>query len=106
MESVVDKVTSQQKEDAFSGGSVESDDDDLADKDQYVGSIESLIGNNIQQYKIEMAVKLAMLEEVNRMIARSEEEVKLFDQMDEELDLEDEMTRYDEVPKWLRAGTQ
>nr|GEW43845.1 ATP-dependent helicase BRM [Tanacetum cinerariifolium] len=143
MEAVVDKVTSHQKEDAFrNGGSVESDDDDLAGKDRYVGSIESLIRNNIQQYKIEMADEVInagrfdqrttheerrstlesllrdeeryqqtvhdvpSLQEVNRMIARSEEEVELFDQMDEELDWEDEMTRYDEVPKWLRAGTQ
>lgn len=40
------------------------------------------------------------------MIARSEEEVELFDQMDEEFDWADEMTRYDQVPKWLRAGTR
>lgn len=40
------------------------------------------------------------------MIARSEEEVELFDQMDEEFDWSEEMTRYDQVPKWLRAGTR
>nr|GEW88262.1 ATP-dependent helicase BRM-like [Tanacetum cinerariifolium] len=126
MEVVVDKVTSHQKEEAFRNeGSVESDDDDLVGKDRYVGSIESLIRNNIQQYKNEMAdeVKNAgtfdqrttheerrstlesllrneeryqqiihdvpSLQEVNRMIARSEEEVELFDQIDEELDWED-----------------
>jgi SWI/SNF-related matrix-associated actin-dependent regulator of chromatin subfamily A protein 2/4 len=46
------------------------------------------------------------LQEVNRMIARSEDEVELFDQMDEEFDWIEEMTRYDQVPKWLRASTK
>ncbi|MBA0802314.1 hypothetical protein Gohar_012621 [Gossypium harknessii] len=46
------------------------------------------------------------LHQVNRMIARSEEEVELFDQMDEELDWTDEMTCHEEVPKWLRASTK
>lgn len=142
MEAVVDKVSSHQKEDNFrNGGSVDSD-DDLAGKDRYIGSIESLIRNNIQQYKIDMADEVInagrfdqrttheerrstlesllkdeeryqetvhdvpSLQEVNRMIARSEEEVELFDQMDEEFDWAEEMTRYDQVPKWLRAGTR
>ncbi|KAI3743909.1 hypothetical protein L1987_56978 [Smallanthus sonchifolius] len=142
MEAVVDKVSSHQKEDNFrNGGSVDSD-DDLAGKDRYIGSIESLIRNNIQQYKIDMADEVInagrfdqrttheerrstlesllrdeeryqetvhdvpSLQEVNRMIARSEEEVELFDQMDEEFDWTDEMTRYDQVPKWLRASTR
>ncbi|GFY92520.1 transcription regulatory protein SNF2 [Actinidia rufa] len=106
------------------------------------GSIESLIRNNIQQYKIDMADEVInagrfdqrttheerrltletllhdeeryqdtvhdvpSLQEVNRMIARSEEEVELFDQMDEEFDWEEEMTRYDQVPKWIRASTR
>ncbi|CAI9279148.1 unnamed protein product [Lactuca saligna] len=142
MEAVVDKVSSHQKEDNFrNGGSVDSD-DDLAGKDRYIGSIESLIRNNIQQYKIDMADEVInagrfdqrttheerrstlesllkdeeryqetvhdvpSLQEVNRMIARSEEEVELFDQMDEEFDWAEEMTRYDQVPKWLRASTR
>ncbi|KAL8268519.1 hypothetical protein R6Q59_002317 [Mikania micrantha] len=142
MEAVVDKVSSHQKEDNFRNeGSVDSD-DDLAGKDRYMGSIESLIRNNIQQYKIDMADEVInagrfdqrttheerrstlesllrdeeryqetvhdvpSLQEVNRMIARSEEEVELFDQMDDEFDWTDEMTRYDQVPKWLRASTQ
>ncbi|PWA97010.1 SNF2-related, N-terminal domain-containing protein [Artemisia annua] len=142
MEAVVDKVSSHQKEDNFkNGGSVDSD-DDLAGKDRYIGSIESLIRNNIQQYKIDMADEVInagrfdqrttheerrstlesllrdeeryqetvhdvpSLKEVNRMIARSEEEVELFDQMDEEFDWADEMTRYDQVPKWLRADSR
>ncbi|MED6215867.1 hypothetical protein PIB30_002556 [Stylosanthes scabra] len=46
------------------------------------------------------------LQEVNRMIARSKEEVELFDQMDEEEDWIEEMTRFDQVPKWLRATTR
>lgn len=141
MEAVVDKVGSHQKEDEFrSGGTVDSD-DDLAGKDRYMGSIESLIRNNIQQYKIEMADEVInagrfdqrttheerrmtletllhdeeryqetlhdvpSLHEVNRMIARSEEEVDLFDQMDEEFDWAEEMTRFDEIPEWLRAST-
>ncbi|KAL0309252.1 UNVERIFIED_CONTAM: ATP-dependent helicase BRM [Sesamum radiatum] len=55
MEAVVDKISSHQKEDEIrSVGAVDSD-DDLAGKDRYMGSIESLIRNNIQQYKIEMA---------------------------------------------------
>ncbi|PIN18589.1 Chromatin remodeling complex SWI/SNF [Handroanthus impetiginosus] len=142
MEAVVDKISSHQKEDELrSGGTVDSD-DDLAGKDRYVGSIESLIRNNIQQYKIDMADEVInagrfdqrttheerrltletllhdeeryqetvhdvpSLHEVNRMIARSEEEVELFDQMDEELDWAEEMTRYDEVPHWLRSSTK
>ncbi|KAK9757914.1 hypothetical protein RND81_01G194500 [Saponaria officinalis] len=142
MEAVVDKITSHQKEDEFrSGGAVDLE-DDLAGKDRYIGSIESLIRNNIQQYKIEMADEVInagrfdqrttheerrmtletllhdeeryqetvhdvpSLHQVNRMIARSDEEVELFDQMDEEFDWIDEMTSYDEVPDWLRANTK
>lgn len=142
MEAVVDKISSHQKEDELrSGGTVDME-DDLAGKDRYMGSIESLIRNNIQQYKIDMADEVInagrfdqrttheerrltletllhdeeryqetlhdvpSLQEVNRMIARSEEEVELFDQMDEELDWIEEMTRYDQVPKWLRTSTR
>lgn len=142
MEAVVDKISSHQKEDEFrSGGTVDLE-DDLAGKDRYIGSIESLIRNNIQQYKIDMADEVInagrfdqrttheerrltletllhdeeryqetvhdvpSLQEVNRMIARSEEEVELYDQMDEELDWIEEMTRYDQVPEWLRASTK
>ncbi|KAI3711408.1 hypothetical protein L2E82_41474 [Cichorium intybus] len=142
MEAVVDKVSSHEKEDNFRVAGVVDSDDDLAGKDRYIGSIESLIRNNIQQYKIDMADEVInagrfdqrttheerrstletllrdeeryqetvhdvpSLQEVNRMIARSEEEVELFDQMDEEFDWSDEMTPYDQVPKWLRAGTR
>ncbi|KAL9228908.1 hypothetical protein vseg_004438 [Gypsophila vaccaria] len=142
MEAVVDKISSHQKEDEFrSGGAVDLE-DDLAGKDRYIGSIESLIRNNIQQYKIEMADEVInagrfdqrttheerrmtletllhdeeryqetvhdvpSLHQVNRLIARSDEEVELFDQMDEEFDWIDEMTSYDEVPDWLRANTK
>ncbi|KAJ8900564.1 hypothetical protein K2173_025341 [Erythroxylum novogranatense] len=142
MEAVVDKISSHQKEDEIrSGGTVDLE-DDLAGKDRYMGSIESLIRNNIQQYKIDMADEVInagrfdqrttheerrmtletllhdeeryqetvhdvpSLQAVNRMIARSEDEVELFDQMDEELEWTDEMTRYDQVPKWLRVGTK
>ncbi|WCJ22764.1 transcription regulatory protein SNF2 putative [Euphorbia peplus] len=142
MEAVVDKISSAHKEDELrSGGSVDME-DDLAGKDRYIGSIESLIRNNIQQYKIDMADEVInagrfdqrttheerrmtletmlhdeeryqetlhdvpSLQEVNRMIARSEEEVELFDQMDEELDWTEEMTSYNQVPKWLRASTR
>ncbi|KAJ9563405.1 hypothetical protein OSB04_008565 [Centaurea solstitialis] len=142
MEAVVDKVASHEKEDNFRNGGTVDSDDDLAGKDRYIGSIESLIRNNIQQYKIDMADEVInagrfdqrttheerrstlesllrdeeryqetvhdvpSLQDVNRMIARSEEEVDLFDQMDEEFDWAEEMTRYDQVPKWLRAGTR
>ncbi|OVA13986.1 SNF2-related [Macleaya cordata] len=142
MEAVVDKISSNQKEDEMrSGGSVDSE-DDLAGKDRYMGSIESLIRNNIQQYKIDMADEVInagrfdqrttheerrmtletllhdeeryqetvhnvpSLQEVNRLIARSEEEVELFDQMDEELDWAEDMTRYEQVPEWLRASSR
>ncbi|KAL6128685.1 hypothetical protein ACLB2K_072040 [Fragaria x ananassa] len=142
MEAVVDKIPSHQKEDELrTGGTVDSE-DDLAGKDRYMGSIESLIRSNIQQYKIDMADEVInagrfdqrttheerrmtletllhdderyqetlhdvpSLQEVNRMIARSEEEVELFDQMDEEYDWIEEMTRYDQVPKWLRTSTR
>ncbi|XP_057462987.1 LOW QUALITY PROTEIN: ATP-dependent helicase BRM-like [Actinidia eriantha] len=142
MEAVVDKISSHQKEDEFRSGGVVDSEDDLAGKDRYVGSIESLIRNNIQQYKIDMADEVInagrfdqrttheerrltletllhdeeryqetvhdvpSLQEVNRMIARSEEEVELFDQIDEEFDWAEEMTRYDQVPKWIRASTR
>ncbi|KAJ6729744.1 SNF2/RAD54 HELICASE FAMILY [Salix viminalis] len=142
MEAVVNKISSCQKEDELrSGGTVDLE-DDLVGEDRYMGSIESLIRNNIQQYKIDMADEVInagrfdqrttheerrmtletllhdeeryqetlhdvpSLQEVNRMIARSEEEVELFDQMDEEFDWTEEMTRYDQVPKWLRASTK
>ncbi|KAL5796148.1 hypothetical protein ACOSQ2_000968 [Xanthoceras sorbifolium] len=142
MEAVVDKISSHQKEDEFKSGGTVDMEDDLAGKDRYMGSIEGLIRNNIQQYKIDMADEVInagrfdqrttheerrmtletllhdeeryqetvhdvpSLQAVNRMIARSEDEVELFDQMDEELDWIEEMTRYDQVPKWLRASTQ
>ncbi|KAM3016714.1 hypothetical protein FF2_000695 [Malus domestica] len=142
LEAVVDKMASHLKEDELrSGGTVDSE-DDLAGKDRYIGSIESLIRSNIQQYKIDMADEVInagrfdqrttheerrmtletllhdeeryqetlhdvpSLQEVNRMIARSEEEVELFDQMDEELDWIEEMTRYNQLPKWLRTSTK
>nr|XP_043621602.1 ATP-dependent helicase BRM [Erigeron canadensis]XP_043621603.1 ATP-dependent helicase BRM [Erigeron canadensis] len=142
MEAVVDKISSHEKEDNFRNEGTVDSDDDLAGKDRYIGSIESLIRSNIQQYKIDMADEVInagrfdqrttheerrstlesllrdeeryqqtvhdvpSLQEVNRMIARSEEEVELFDQMDEEFDWAEEMTRYDQVPNWLRAGTR
>jgi hypothetical protein len=142
MEAVVDKISSHQKEDELRSGGTGDMEDDLAGKDRYMGSIESLIRNNIQQYKIDMADEVInagrfdqrttheerrltletllhdderyqetlhdvpSLQEVNRMIARSKEEVELFDQMDEELDWTEEMTRYDQVPEWLRASTR
>ncbi|CAH8383680.1 unnamed protein product [Eruca vesicaria subsp. sativa] len=142
MEAVVEKLSSHQKEDELrSSGSVDLE-DDLAGKDRYIGSIEGLIRNNIQQYKIDMADEVInagrfdqrttheerrmtletllhdeeryqetvhdvpSLHEVNRMIARSEEEVELFDQMDEEFDWTEEMTSHEQVPKWLRASTR
>lgn len=142
MEAVVDKISSHLKEDELrSGGTVDLE-DDLAGKDRYIGSIEGLIRNNIQQYKIDMADEVInagrfdqrttheerrmtletllhdderyqetvhdvpSLQEVNRMIARSEDEVELFDQMDEEFGWIEEMTRYDQVPKWLRASAK
>ncbi|XVE73845.1 hypothetical protein DITRI_Ditri11bG0151100 [Diplodiscus trichospermus] len=142
MEAVVDKISSQQKEDELRSGGTVDFEDDFAGKDRYMGSIESLIRNNIQQYKIDMADEVInagrfdqrttheerrmtletllhdeerysetvhdvpSLHEVNRMIARSKEEVVLFDQMDEELDWIEEMTCHEQVPKWLRASTR
>ncbi|KAI3800540.1 hypothetical protein L1987_28631 [Smallanthus sonchifolius] len=67
-------------------------------------TLESLLRDE-ERYQ-ETVHDVPSLQEVNRMIARSEEEVELFDQMDEEFDWADEMTRYDQVPKWLRAGTR
>ncbi|XVF22522.1 hypothetical protein REPUB_Repub12eG0179600 [Reevesia pubescens] len=142
MEAVVDKISSQQKEDELRSGGTVDFEDDFAGKDRYIGSIESLIRNNIQQYKIDMADEVInagrfdqrttheerrmtletllhdeeryqetvhdvpSLHQVNRMIARSEEEVELFDQMDEELDWTEEMTCHEQVPKWLRASAR
>ncbi|XVF80095.1 hypothetical protein PTKIN_Ptkin15bG0042900 [Pterospermum kingtungense] len=142
MEAVVDKISSHQKEDELRSGGTVDFEDDFAGKDRYMGSIESLIRNNIQQYKIDMADEVInagrfdqrttheerrmtletllhdeeryqetvhdvpSLHQVNRMIARSEEEVELFDQMDEELDWTEEMTCHEQVPNWLRASTK
>lgn len=142
MEAVVDKFSSYQKEDELRNGGTEEPEDDLAGKDRYMGSIESLIRKNIQQYKIDMADEVInagrfdqrttheerrmtletllhdeeryqetvhdvpSLQEVNRMIARSEEEVELFDQLDEEFDWTEEMIKHNQVPKWLRAGSR
>eukprot|EP00262_Sarcandra_glabra_P019213 TRINITY_DN7166_c0_g2_i2.p1 TRINITY_DN7166_c0_g2~~TRINITY_DN7166_c0_g2_i2.p1 ORF type:complete len:1406 (-),score=309.05 TRINITY_DN7166_c0_g2_i2:372-4517(-) len=142
MEAVVDNIPSYQKEDELRSGGVVDSEDDLAGKDRYIGSIESLIRNNIQQYKIEMADEVInagrfdqrttheerrltletllhdeeryqetvhdvpSLQEVNRMIARSEEEIELFDQMDEDFDWTGEMLKYHQVPTWLRAGSK
>ncbi|KAI4372339.1 hypothetical protein MLD38_010581 [Melastoma candidum] len=142
MEAVVDKIPSHQKEDELRSSGIIDMEDDLAGKDRYMGSIESLIRNNIQQYKIDMADEVInagrfdqrttheerrltletllhdeeryqetvhdvpSLEQVNRMIARNEREVELFDQMDGELGWIEEMTSYEQVPKWLRASTK
>ncbi|KAG6483062.1 ATP-dependent helicase BRM-like isoform X1 [Zingiber officinale] len=141
MEAVVDKISSYLKEDELRSGIAGDSDDDLAGRDRYMGSIESLIRSNIQQYKLDMAdevinagrfdqrttheerrMTLEMLlhdeeryqenvhdvpsmQEVNRMIARSEEEVVLFDQMDEDLDWTADMIKHSEVPKWLRVSS-
>ncbi|MCO5607977.1 hypothetical protein L7F22_062179 [Adiantum nelumboides] len=143
MEAVVETVSSFEKEDEIrSGGSIDLDDDDMAGKDRYVGSVESLVRNTIQQHKIEMADEVInagrfdqrttqeerrltleallhdeeryqervhdvpSLQEVNRMIARSDEEVDYFDQMDEEYDWPGEMLQHQQVPKWLCVGSR
>lgn len=142
MEAVVETLSSYQKEDEIrSGGSVDSD-DEMAGKDRYMGSVESLVRNNIQQHKIDMADEVInagrfdqrtsqeerrltleallhdeeryqetvhdvpTLQEVNRMIARTDEEVELFDQMDEEEDWPGELVKHSTVAKWLRVGSQ
>ncbi|EFJ30636.1 hypothetical protein SELMODRAFT_60240, partial [Selaginella moellendorffii] len=141
MEAVVESFTSYQMEDELRNGGSLDVDDDMAGKDRYMGSVESLVRNNIQQHKIDMADEVInagrfdqrttheerrmtleallhdeeryqesvhdvpTLKEVNRMIARSEEEVELFDQMDEECDWPGEMVAYDEVPEWLHVGS-
>lgn len=142
MEAVADKISCYQKEDDLKNGGSGDSEDDHASKHRYMGSIESLIRINIQQYKIDMADEVInagrfdqrttheerrmtletllhdeeryqetvhdvpSLLEVNRMIARSEEEVELFDQMDEELDWTGEMTKHSQVPMWLRADSK
>lgn len=141
MEAVVDNISSYQKEDELRNGGSGDLEDDLAGKDRYMGSIESLIRNNIQQYKIDMADEVInagrfdqrttheerrmtletllhdderyqetvhdvpSLQEVNRMIARTESEVELFDQMDEDFDWTGDMMKHHQVPKWLRVGS-
>lgn len=142
LEAVVETVPSFEKEDEIRSGGTVDDDDDMAGKDRYMGSVESLVRNQIQQHKIDMADEVInagrfdqrttqeerrltleallhdeeryqetvhdvpSLQEVNRMIARSDEEVELFDQMDEEYDWPGELLRYQQVPKWLRVGSQ
>lgn len=141
MEAVVETITSYQKEDELRTGGTVDDEDELAGKDRYMGSVESLVRNNIQQYKIDMADEVInagrfdqrttqeerrvtletllhdeeryqetvhdvpSMQEVNRLIARSKEEVELFDQMDEELNWPGEMMRHHQIPKWLRVGS-
>nr|CAB3445292.1 unnamed protein product [Digitaria exilis] len=141
MEAVVDNISSYQKEDELRNGGSGDLEDDLAGKDRYMGSIESLIRNNIQQYKIDMADEVInagrfdqrttheerrmtletllhdderyqetvhdvpSLQEVNRMIARTEREVELFDQMDEDFDWTGDMMKHHQVPKWLRVSS-
>ncbi|XP_072967210.1 ATP-dependent helicase BRM [Typha angustifolia] len=142
MEAVVDKISSYQKEDELRNGGSGDLEEDLAGRDRYMGSIESLIRNNIQQYKIDMADEVInagrfdqrttheerrmtletllhdeeryqetvhdvpSLQQVNRMIARSEEEIELFDQMDEDFDWTGDMVKHHQVPKWLRASSR
>lgn len=143
MEAVVETTTSYEKEDELrSGGTIDMDDDDMAGKDRYVGSVESLVRNTIQQHKIDMADEVInagrfdqrttheerrltleallhdeeryqervhdvpSLQEVNRMIARSDEEVDLFDQMDEEYEWPGEMLQHHQIPKWLSVGSR
>ncbi|KAG1354873.1 ATP-dependent helicase BRM [Cocos nucifera] len=142
MEAVVDKISSYQKEDDLRNGGTGDLEDDLAGKYRYMGSIESLIRNNIQQYKIDMADEVInagrfdqrttheerrmtletllhdeeryqetvhdvpSMQEVNRMIARGEEEIELFDQMDDDFDWTGDMMKLNQVPKWLRAGSR
>ncbi len=104
-----------------------------------MGSVETLVRNNIQQHKIDMADEVInagrfdqrttqeerrltleallhdeeryqqtvhdvpTLQEVNRMIARTDEEVEIFDRMDEENGWPGELIPYHKVPKWLRV---
>nr|CAB3448550.1 unnamed protein product [Digitaria exilis] len=139
MEAVVDNISSYQKEDELRNGGSGDLEDDLAGKDRYMGSIESLIRNNIQQYKIDMADEVInagrfdqrttheerrmtletllhdderyqetvhdvpSLQEVNRMIARTEREVELFDQMDEDFDWTGDMMKHHQ-PDDLEEG--
>lgn len=142
LEAVVETISSYQKEDELRiGGSID-DEDDLAGKDRYMGSVESLVRNNIQQYKIDMADEVInagrfdqrttqeerrmtletllhdeeryqetvhnvpSMQEVNRLIARSKEELELFDRMDEEIDWPGEMMKHKQIPKWLRVGSR
>ncbi|CAN6167182.1 unnamed protein product [Urochloa humidicola] len=141
MEAVVDNISSYQKEDELRNRGSGNLEDDLAGKDRYMGSIESLIRNNIQQYKIDMADEVInagrfdqrttheerrmtletllhdderyqetvhdvpSLQEVNRMIARTEREVELFDQMDEDFDWTGDMMKHHQLPKWLRVSS-
>ena len=113
-----------------------------AGKDKYVGSVESLVRNNIQQHKIDMADEVInagrfdqrttqeerrltleallhdeeryqqtvhdvpTLQEVNRMIARTDEELELFDKMDEEWKWVGDLLPHHKVPKWMRVGSR
>lgn len=143
MEAVVETISSFEKEDEIrSGGRIDMDDDDMAGKDRYVGSVESLVRNTIQQHKIEMADEVInagrfdqrttqeerrltleallhdeeryqervhdvpSMQEVNRMIARTDEEVEYFDQMDEDYEWPGEMLQHQQVPKWLCVGSR
>ncbi|XP_024392755.1 ATP-dependent helicase BRM isoform X2 [Physcomitrium patens] len=143
MEAVVENTPSYEKEDELrSGGSLDQKDDEMAGKDRYVGSVESLVRNNIQQHKIDMADEVInagrfdqrttqeerrltleallhdeeryeqtvhdvpTLQEVNRMIARTDEELELFDKMDEEWKWAGDLLPHHKIPKWMRIGSR
>lgn len=142
LEAVVETISSYQKEDELRIGGTIDNEDDLAGKDRYMGSVESLVRNNIQQYKIDMADEVInagrfdqrttqeerrmtletllhdeeryqetvhnvpSMQEVNRLIARSKEELELFDRMDEEIEWPGEMMKHRQIPKWLRVGSR
>ncbi|KAH9316496.1 hypothetical protein KI387_025123, partial [Taxus chinensis] len=141
MESVVDTISLCRVEDELRNGGMLDVGDELAGKARYMGSVESLVRNNIQQLKMDMAdevinagcfdqrttqeerrktLEVLLREEercqeivhdvptmrvVNRLIARSEEEVHMFDQMDEEWNWPGEMMKHCDVPNWLRVGS-
>ncbi|XP_024372220.1 ATP-dependent helicase BRM isoform X2 [Physcomitrium patens] len=143
MEAVVESTPSYEKEDELrSGGSLDEKDDEMAGKDRYVGSVESLVRNNIQQHKIDMADEVInagrfdqrttqeerrltleallhdeeryqqtvhdvpTLQEVNRMIARTDDELELFDKMDEEWKWVGDLLPHHKIPKWMRVGSR
>ncbi|KAL0907045.1 hypothetical protein M5K25_025583 [Dendrobium thyrsiflorum] len=117
MEAVVHNISSYQTEDKLRNGGSGDSEGDLADEVINAGCFDQRTTHEERRMTLETLLHdeercqetvhdVPSLLEVNHMIVRSEEEVELFDQMDEELDWAAEMRKDNHIPLWLRAGSK